>query len=172
MVKTTTMIIGAVCAIAGIGAGLVLADINRPEPAAMQAAAPAETAAVIPAPEEPAAPPASGAAYMVVMGTVHDRANFGANYVAHLPPLYERHGGQYLALSGSLETLEGELGFRSVVLSVWPDAQSARDFWNDPEYRALADARIEGGWGDFDVMLFDGLPGVVPVLAAPPAPAD
>lgn len=168
MIRTTTVIFGAVCAVAGIGAGLVLADVNRPAPAAIQIAAPAAAAAETPA----EASPASGAAYMVVMGTVHDRANFGANYVAHLPPLYERHGGQYLALSGNLETLEGELGFRSVVLSVWPDAQSARDFWNDPEYRALAEARIEGGWGDFDVMLFDGLPGVVPVLGAPPAPGE
>lgn len=155
--KTSTVIVGAVCAFAGIAAGLALAEINRPAPAAEPAAVEAEA-------EAPAAS-ASGAAYMVVMGTVHDRANFGANYVAHLAPLYERHGGRYLALTGNLETLEGELGFRSVVLSLWPDAQSARDFWNDPEYRALAEARIEGGWGDFDVMLFDGLPGVVPVLA-------
>lgn len=155
MVKTTTVIVGAVCAFAGAAAGLALSEINRPAPIAE----PAPVEAEVPAPA------ASGAAYMVVMGTVHDRANFGANYVAHLAPLYERHGGRYLALTGNLETLEGELGFRSVVLSLWPDAQSARDFWNDPEYRALAEARIEGGWGDFDVMLFDGLPGVVPVLA-------
>jgi len=142
MANLSTVIVGAVCAFAGIGAGLVLADVNRPALGAPQATAPAETPAEMAAPEQPAASPATGAAYMVVMGTVHDRASFGANYVAHLPPLYERHGGQYLALSGNLETLEGELGFRSVVLSVWPDAQSARDFWNDPEYRALAEARI------------------------------
>ncbi|MGP1273880.1 MAG: DUF1330 domain-containing protein [Caulobacterales bacterium] len=156
------VITAIVCSLSGLGAGLALSGAISPD----QPAASAQSL------EPAAAPPPAGAAYMVVMGTVHDRANFGANYVAHLPPLYARHGGQYLAVTGNLETLEGELGFRSVVLSVWPDAQSARDFWNDPEYRALAEARIEGGWGDFDVMLLEGLPGVVPVLASEAASED
>ena len=97
-------------------------------------------------------------AYMVVMGTIYDREAFFTQYVPALPPLYERHGGSYLAVTSSLETLEGELGFESIVMSVWPDKESARAFWNDPDYRALADARIDGNWGTFDVVLVEGLP--------------
>ena len=63
-----------------------------------------------------------------------------------------------LALSGEIETLEGETGFQSIVLSRWPDMQSARDFWEDPDYRALANARIDGEWGDFNVVLIPALP--------------
>lgn len=107
--------------------------------------------------QEPTAAP-ERPAYMIVMGNVHDRENFMANYVANLPPLYERHGGRYLVVTGQVETLEGDTGFASVVMSEWPNAQAARDFWNDPDYRELANARIDGNWGDFNVVLVEGLP--------------
>ncbi|MCH8490451.1 MAG: DUF1330 domain-containing protein, partial [Oceanicaulis sp.] len=102
-------------------------------------------------------PPADGA-YMIVMGTVHDRPAFFSGYMPGLPDLYARHGGRYMAVTGDVETLEGETGFQSIVLSRWPDMQSARDFWDDPDYRALADARIDGEWGDFNVVLIPALP--------------
>lgn len=110
------------------------------------------------APAAGAQPSAERPAYMVVMGTVHDREAFMAGYVAHLPALYERHGGQYLAVTGDVETLEGEIGFSSVVMSRWPSADAARAFWSDPDYRDLASARIDNEWGDFDVFLVEGLP--------------
>lgn len=109
--------------------------------------------------------PEAGPAYMIVMGTVHDREAFGRGYAAKLPPLYARHGGEYLALTGSVETLEGETGFQSLVLSRWPDAESARAFWADPEYRALAEARQDNDWGDFHVVLVEGLP--APAIDSP-----
>lgn len=102
-------------------------------------------------------PPADGA-YMIVMGTVHDRPAFFSGYMPGLPDLYARHGGRYMSVTGEVETLEGETGFQSIVLSRWPDLQSARDFWDDPDYRELADARIDGEWGDFNVVLIPALP--------------
>jgi len=106
---------------------------------------------------EPAAETPDGA-YMIVMGTVHDRPAFFSGYMPGLPDLYARHGGRYMAVTGEVETLEGETGFQSIVLSRWPDMQSARDFWEDPDYRALANARIDGEWGDFNVVLIPALP--------------
>ena len=41
--------------------------------------------------------------------------------------------------------------------------QAARDFWASPEYEPLMRARIDNDWGDFDVLLVQGLP------VAPPA---
>lgn len=103
------------------------------------------------------APPQTGA-YMIVLGTVHDREAFMSRYASQLAPLYARHGGSYVAVTGDVETLEGETPFESVVMSRWPDAESARAFWNDPDYRALADLRIDNEWGDFNVVIVPAIP--------------
>ncbi len=138
-----SVLIAAGAGLAGLSLGLVLGQGQLFSGGSSAAAA------------EPA--PADGA-YMIVMGTVHDRPAFFAGYMPGLPDLYARHGGRYMAVTGEVETLEGETGFASVVLSRWPDLQSARDFWDDPDYRALAEARIDGEWGDFNVVLIPALP--------------
>jgi uncharacterized protein (DUF1330 family) len=141
-----SVLIAAGAGVAGLALGLVLGGGQLL--ASSEAASSAGQA-----PE----PPADGA-YMIVMGTVHDRPAFFSGYMPGLPDLYARHGGRYMAVTGEVETLEGETGFQSIVLSRWPDMQSARDFWDDPDYRALADARIDGEWGDFNVVLIPALP--------------
>jgi uncharacterized protein (DUF1330 family) len=98
-------------------------------------------------------PPSSPGCILVVQGTVTDRANFFGRYVTALPPLYTRYGGSYLAVGRPQETLEGSLGFQSVVMSRWPSCDAARAFWNSPEYQALA--RDRQPWGRFDVYLIE-----------------
>lgn len=109
--------------------------------------------------------PPEAPAYMLVIGKVNDRAAFGQGYAAKLPPLYERFGGQYLAIGSAKTVLEGEIGFESYVLAQWPSEQAALDFWNSAEYDALRRARIDNGWGEFDVVLLPGLP--TPSVEAP-----
>jgi uncharacterized protein (DUF1330 family) len=108
------------------------------------------TAAAASAPEKPA--------YLVVLGDVKDREAFAAGYVAKLPPVYAKYGGAYLAVGRNFETLEGEAGFQSVVISRWPSMAAGRAFWNSPEYKELQKARVDGDWGRFDVFLVEGLP--------------
>lgn len=111
-------------------------------------------------------------AYMIVLGTVHDRAAFGAGYAAKLPALYEKFGGRYLAIGGgpALTFLEGPEDFASFVVAEWPSKEAALAFWNSPEYAELRDARIDGGWGDFQVFLVDGL--AAPTTVSPMARPD
>ena len=138
-----SLFIAAGAGIAGLSLGLVLGDAGAPgaaEASGFQAAG------------------AQTGAYMIVMGTVYDREAFMSRYASQLAPLYERHGGAYVAVTGDVETLEGDTPFESVVMSRWPDKDSARAFWNDPEYRDLADLRIENEWGDFNVVVVDALP--------------
>lgn len=99
-------------------------------------------------------------AYLIVLGEVIDRPAFMEGYAAKLPPLYEQYGGAYLALGGGpgIEVLEGEYAPPSYVISKWPNMQAAREFWNSEGYDALRRARIDNEWGDFDVMLVQGLP--------------
>jgi len=105
-----------------------------------------------PAPEAPA--------YMIVLGEVFDRPAFMEGYAANLPPVYDKFGGHYIAIGGGpgIEVLEGEYSPPSYVISKWPNAQAARDFWASPEYDVLRRARIDNGWGEFDVLLVQGLP--------------
>ena len=113
-------------------------------------------------PDTPA--PEQGGVYMIVLGKVLDRPAFMAGYAARLPPLYERYGGQYVAVSGNTGVLEGAPGFESVVIARWPSEAAARAFWTSPEYVDLIRARTDNNWGEFTVVL-------VPALPAQAAPA-
>lgn len=144
-----TIAVGA--GIAGVALGLIMAGGVSAGQARADTAAQAELA------EQAAAQPQTGA-YMIVMGTVYDREAFMSRYASQLAPLYARHGGSYVAVTGDVETLEGDTPFESVVMSRWPDSESARAFWNDPDYRALADLRIDNEWGDFNVVIVPALP--------------
>ena len=99
-------------------------------------------------------------AYMIVLGEVLDRPAFMEGYAAKLPPLYAEFGGAYLARGGGpgIEVLEGDYTPLSYVISKWPNAQAAGDFWNSDGYDVLRRARIDNAWGDFDVLLVTGLP--------------
>jgi uncharacterized protein (DUF1330 family) len=116
-------------------------------------------------PKPAAAPETDAGVYMIVMGTVTNREAFMRGYAAKLPPLYEKFGGAYVALSGDLTVLEGTPGFESLVISKWPSRAAAEAFWNSPEYRFLADQRIQNRWGDFKVVLIPALP--APVQRSP-----
>lgn len=123
-----------------------------------------EKAAPAPAAAEEAPAAASKPAYLVVLGEVYDREKFMNEYSAKLPPLYEKFGGQYIALGRNFEVFEGAGNFKSFVIAKWPSMEAARAFWNSPDYDALRRARIDGNWGRFDVYAFEGLE--TPVAAA------
>lgn len=112
----------------------------------------------------PAAPVERGV-YMVVLGNVFDRPAFMEGYAAKLPPLYEKYGGEYVALSRGLVILEGEPDFESVVIAKWPSEEAARAFWTSPEYKELIRARTQNKWGEFKVVLVPALP--MPTKRAP-----
>lgn len=99
-------------------------------------------------------------AYLVVLGEVLDRPAFMQGYVSKLPPVYEQYGGEYLAVGGgpSIVVLEGQYTPPSYVISKWQSMKAARDFWNSAEYAPLKEARIANAWGDFDVLLIQGVP--------------
>ncbi len=100
-------------------------------------------------------------AYLVVLGEVYDRMEFMEGYVAKLPSVYDQYGGAYLAVGGGdqIEVLEGQYTPPSFVISRWESMDAARKFWNSTEYAPLKRARIDNEWGDFDVLLVEGLAG-------------
>jgi len=93
------------------------------------------------------------AAYLIVEAVITDREQFAA-YARAVPEVVARFGGEYLALGGAQEALEGDWGAVRLVVHRWPDMASARRFWNSPEYAEVRKSRE--GAGEFRVMLIEG----------------
>lgn len=122
----------------------------------------ATISACSPAPQEPASQSTPEAqktygAYMLVMGKNYNPPDLGP-YAQALPPIYAKYGGEYVAFSTNVDIAEGQYDYQSLIISGWPDAASARKFWDSPEYREAI--KLREGIGEFDVV-------IVPSLAAP-----
>lgn len=77
------------------------------------------------------------AAYAIVQVDVHDADEY-AKYAALAGPAVAKYGGEFLSRAGAFEVLEGESRSRNVLIR-FADMDSARRFYNSPEYQeALA----------------------------------
>ncbi len=93
-------------------------------------------------------------AYLVVEAVLTDPKGF-VPYTKVVPSLVAKMGGEYIAIGGESEVLEGEWGNTKVVLHRWPSMQAARDFWYSDEYQEAI--KLREGTGEFRVMLVDGV---------------
>ncbi len=94
-------------------------------------------------------------AYLVVTATVTDREKMAAyNRALAETGLYARHGGRYLLVGRAVEELETWDG-RAIVIAEFPDVESVRAFWNDPDYQERVKP-LRAGAGDFHVAIFEG----------------
>lgn len=81
-------------------------------------------------------------AYMIVIASLSDRQRFLEDYAGVAAKLVERFGGQYVLRAPGAELLEGSFGENaSVVISEWPDLESARRFWRSADYAEAKRAR-------------------------------
>ena len=93
-------------------------------------------------------------AYMVVQATVTKPEQF-SEYAQRMPALVEKHGGRYRVRGGEVEILEGEWGYKALIISEWSSMDAVRAFWHSDEYAELKKTR-EGAL-DVTVLLADGL---------------
>lgn len=93
-------------------------------------------------------------AYMIVTAKIADRDAFIAGYGAAAGKLVEQFGGRYVLRGPGAQLLEGGFGDgASMVISEWPDKDTALRFWNSPEY---AEARtLRHGVADCQVLLIE-----------------
>jgi uncharacterized protein (DUF1330 family) len=74
-------------------------------------------------------------AYMIVTAQISDRDRFINGYGKAAGGLVEKFGGRYVLRGPGAELLEGNFGDgAAMVISEWPDKESARRFWDSPEY--------------------------------------
>ena len=89
-------------------------------------------------------------AFMIVTVSISDRDRFLSGYAPAAALLVEEFGGRYLLRGPISDTLEGEpVSNGSVVVSEWPDRETALKFWNSDAYRdvktlrdGICDARV------------------------------
>ncbi|WP_069299159.1 DUF1330 domain-containing protein [Neptunicoccus sediminis] len=68
---------------------------------------------------------------------VHDEEEY-ARYAELAGPAVQQYGGVFLARGGETVVMEGQARSRNVIIQ-WPDMDTAKAFYNGPEYqRALS----------------------------------
>ncbi len=94
------------------------------------------------------------AAYMIVTAKIADRQKFISGYGAAAAALIEQFGGRYVLRGPGAELLEGDWGDgASMVISEWPDKETAKRFWNSPEYAEAK--KLREGAADVQVLLIE-----------------
>jgi uncharacterized protein (DUF1330 family) len=68
------------------------------------------------------------------------RSNY-ATYVEKVRPIVEKHGGRYLARGGKITPIAGGWNPQRVILIEFPSSDHVNQWWNSPEYRAIARLR-------------------------------
>ena len=82
------------------------------------------------------------AAYMIVTAKISDREKFISGYGQAAAALVTKFGGRYVLMGPGAQLLEGGFGDgASMVISEWPDMESARRFWDSPEYAEVKKLR-------------------------------
>ena len=79
--------------------------------------------------------------YVVGQLNIHNPADY-QEYLAGFTPIFERYDGELLATSQQeTEVLEGAWAMPRTVLMRFPDTETARAWFNDPDYQKLAEIR-------------------------------
>lgn len=93
-------------------------------------------------------------AYVIVRVNVTNPEQYG-EYTKLSPGAIAAYGGTFIVRGGPVEALEGPEEDRRVVVIEFPDAESARTFYDSPEYR---EARaVREGAGEMQMLLIEGV---------------
>ena len=93
-------------------------------------------------------------AYIVARINVTDPEQYEV-YKSLAPITIKKYGGRYLTRGGPMETLEGPEETLRVVVLEYPDMETAKAFFDSPEYRKARDARKDAA--EAQLILLDGL---------------
>ena len=81
--------------------------------------------------------------YILVQATVKDSEKLAA-YSQEAVPTITKHQGELLLRAPVLEVMAGESDYERVIILKFPDADTARNWYNCEEYQALIPLRDEG----------------------------
>jgi uncharacterized protein (DUF1330 family) len=79
-------------------------------------------------------------AYLLVDLDIHDAEGF-QEYRSKVPEFIAKHGGKYPVAGGEFEVIEGGWQPHRLALFKFPDRQSIRNFFTDPDFAEVAAIR-------------------------------
>ncbi|HET6510456.1 MAG TPA: DUF1330 domain-containing protein [Baekduia sp.] len=86
------------------------------------------------------------------------------DYVTHVTPMVERHGGRYLARTPRVAQLEGDRPVAPLTLIIeWPSEEAARAFYESDEYRPFRERRAAGARNEFRLVAGEDVTGAAKV---------
>jgi uncharacterized protein (DUF1330 family) len=77
-------------------------------------------------------------------------------YTAHVPATIARYGGRFLVRGGASEAIEGDWPRIRRVILEFPDMETAKRWWNSPEYEKAKAMRLANSKGR--LILLEGAP--------------
>ncbi len=83
------------------------------------------------------------AVYVIIDIAIREPASKAdyAQYIEKVRPMVEKHGGRYLARGGQITPIVGDWNPERIILIEFPSADHVKQWWNSPEYKAIAGLR-------------------------------
>jgi uncharacterized protein (DUF1330 family) len=81
-------------------------------------------------------------AYLIANITVTDPKRY-PEYRDKVAPVIAQYGGKFLIRGGAVHSVEGDLGVDRLVVIEFADMETARQFYDSPEYAPLLKLRLE-----------------------------
>ena len=104
-------------------------------------------------------------AYIIANVKVNDDS-WIPDYAANVHDIVHKHGGKYLARSGNIVPVEGEVTENLIAVIEFPDVGAARACIDDPDYAPYAAARQAGTDSRFVIIDDTDVAGSIPYLSA------
>jgi uncharacterized protein (DUF1330 family) len=92
-------------------------------------------------------------AYIIAMVNVTDPQKY-QEYAKLAGPAGVKYGGKFVVRGGAKTPLEGDIPFQRIVVNEFPDVETAKRFYNSPEYQAARQKRL--GAADFHMVIVEG----------------
>ena len=81
-------------------------------------------------------------AYMIVLGKSTGSDAWLGEYIANVPPIFRRYGGEYLDVSKRVKEIEGlNFGGQYAAIFSFPALENVEQFMASPDYQPFSDLR-------------------------------
>ena len=93
------------------------------------------------------------AAYIIAQINITNPDKY-QEYAKLAGPANAKYNGRFLVRGGNKHTLEGDIPYQRLVVTEFPDVESAKKFYHSVEYQAAKEKRL--GAADFNMVIVEG----------------